>query len=57
VEFPGRAIGWLIGQGLTPEDAVGELRRRATATGRTRTAAAQHLYDFGNPGHNPDPAP
>lgn len=54
-----RAIGCLIGQGLPPEDAVGELRRRAKATGRTLTVAAQHLLDFGNPGttriRRPDP--
>jgi hypothetical protein len=51
-----RAIGWLIDQGLPPEEAAGELRRRAAATGRTLTAAAHHLLETGNPRRDPDPA-
>ena len=52
-----RAIGWLIDRGLSPEDAAGELRRRAAATGRTLSAAAQELLETGTPGRDPDPAP
>ena len=48
-----RAIGWLIDQGLPPDDATGELRRRAAAAGRTLIAAAHHLLDTGKPGRDP----
>lgn len=50
-----RAIGWLIDQGLPPDEATGELRRRATAAGRTLTAAAEYLLETGTPGHGLDP--
>lgn len=56
-----RAIGWLIDQGLPPDDAAGELRRRARSTGLSLTAAAQHLLEAGIAGHqpirSPDPEP
>lgn len=54
-----RAIGWLIDRGMPPEDAAGELRRRAAATGRTLSVAAQHLLEMGIAGtiriRRPDP--
>ena len=52
-----RAVGVLIDQGLPPDDAVLELRRRATVTGRTLSGAAHHLLQTATPGEDPDPTP
>jgi len=52
-----RAVGVLIDQGLPPDDAVRELRRRATVTGRTLSDAAHHLLQTATPGEDPDPMP
>lgn len=50
-----RAMGLLIDQGLTPEQAAHELRRRAAATGCALTDTAHHLLRTGAADLGPAP--